>query len=115
MLIRIDLASSEQLHHQIAAQVRRAIGEGKAAPGSQLPPARELASALDVNMHTVLRAYSSLRAEGLVEMRRGRGVTVANQGSSRARVVELARELLAEARRQSLALREVKKLLEELA
>jgi len=113
VLIRIDASLAEPLHEQIAAQIRRAIAERKVARGEQLPPARELAASLDVNMHTVLRAYASLRDEGLVEMRRGRGVTVASL--PRARVVELARELLAEARRHSLDLRELEKLLRSLS
>ena len=56
-----------------------------------------------------------VRDEGLVEMRRGRGVTVRATDSGRARVVEKARELLSEARRHGLKLSELKNLLEELA
>jgi GntR family transcriptional regulator len=115
VLYRIDPALDEPLHQQIAAQVRRAIAENKVRRGDQLPPARELAASLDVNMHTVLRAYAELRDEGLVEMRRGRGVTVVAASVPRARVVELARELLAEARRHSVGLAELKKLLESLS
>ncbi len=115
MTIRIDPARAEPLHEQIAAQLRRALGKGKPGPGQQLPPARKLAETLDVNMHTVLRAYGALRDEGLIEMRRGRGVTVRSGGGRNARVVELARGLLAEARRQGLAVRELKALLEKLS
>jgi GntR family transcriptional regulator len=115
VLIRIDSTRAEPLHEQIAAQLRRAIADGKLEPGEQLMPARELAASLGVNMHTVLRACATLRAEGLVEMRRGRGVTVTATGSPRARVVELARQLLGEARRHSLGIRELKKLLEDLS
>ena len=115
MLLRIDPGIDEPLHEQIAAQLRRAIADGKAKRGEQLPPARELAASLEVNMHTVLRAYAALRDEGLVDMRRGRGVTVATASGPRARVVELARELLAEARRHSVGLRELKQLLENLS
>jgi GntR family transcriptional regulator len=115
LLLRIDPGLDEPLHSQIAAQVRRAIAEAKVKRGDQLPPARELAASLDVNMHTVLRAYTTLRDEGLVDMRRGRGVTVATASVPRARVVELARELLAEARRHSVGLRELKQLLESLS
>lgn len=115
MLLRIDPAAAAPLHEQIAAQLRKAIGERRVKTGEQLPPARELATSLDVNMHTVLRAYAALRAEGLVELRRGRGATVANAGSPRARLVELARELLAEAARQSVGKRELNRLLEDLS
>ncbi|HWM84427.1 MAG TPA: GntR family transcriptional regulator [Kofleriaceae bacterium] len=115
MLVRIDPTRPEPLHEQIAAQLRRALAQGKLATGDQLPTARQLAESLEVNMHTVLRAYGALRDEGLVEMRRGRGVTVRGTGNRRARVVELARDLLAEARHQGMALRELKSLLEELS
>jgi len=115
MLLRIDPASDIPLHEQIAAQIRRAISDGKLSGGEQLPPARELATSLGVNMHTVLRACATLRDEGLVEMRPGRGISVLGKGAPRARLVELARALLAEARRNSLGLRELKKLLEELS
>ncbi|MFN2555771.1 MAG: GntR family transcriptional regulator [Nitriliruptorales bacterium] len=112
MLVRIDLAGGVPLYEQIAAQLRSAIARGEAPPGSRLPPARELAEVLGVNMHTVLRAYGQLRDEGLVELRRGRGVTVLESGG-RASLVELARNLAREARRQGLSPREVQALVEE--
>jgi DNA-binding GntR family transcriptional regulator len=62
-------------------------------------------------MHTVLRAYSQLQEEGIVSVRRGRGVTVcATDG--RARLVELARALRHEARRQGVGPDELRALLE---
>jgi len=115
MLLRIDPGSAQPLHEQVAAQLRRAIGEGRLRDGEQLDPARTLAALLNINMHTVLRAYAALRDEGLVEMRRGRGVTIRATDGGRARVVERARELLSEARRQGLKLSEIKNLLEDLS
>ena len=64
------------LHLQVAAAIRRAIADGEAKPGERLPPARDLAAVLGVNANTVLRALRSLRTEGLLEFRRGRGITV---------------------------------------
>ncbi|MBA2444074.1 MAG: GntR family transcriptional regulator [Nocardioidaceae bacterium] len=76
MLLRVDPDSSTGLADQIASQVRGALMSGRLQPGEKLPAARELAARLDVNMHTVLRAYSALRDEGLIELRRGRGAQV---------------------------------------
>ncbi|HWA77550.1 MAG TPA: GntR family transcriptional regulator [Polyangiaceae bacterium] len=111
MLVRIDASDSAPLFSQIASQLRRAIAEGKLAAGERLPAARELAEALDVNMHTVLRAYDELRQEGVLEVRRGRGVVVLETGRGRARLIELARSFVAEGARQGLGLGELKELL----
>ena len=97
--LRVDHSSLVPLHEQVAAAIRRAIAEGEARPGERLPPARDLAAVLGVNANTVLRALRALRDEGLVEFRRGRGVTVTGIGPQRSAVVAKARELVALARR----------------
>lgn len=76
MLFRVDPDSDIGLAAQIAGQVRGAIASGELTAGDRLPAARSLAAGLDVNMHTVLRAYGRLRDEGLIELRRGRGAQV---------------------------------------
>ncbi|WP_019148563.1 GntR family transcriptional regulator [Timonella senegalensis] len=76
MLYRVDTSSPEPLFEQLAHQVRVAILSGTLQPGDKLPSARELAAALDVNLHTVLHAYQLLRDEGSLELRRGRGAIV---------------------------------------
>jgi len=77
MLWRIDPAGDEPLYAQLVAQVRLALAHGELSPGERLPAARELATSLELNMHTVLRAYQTLRDEGVLELRRGRGAVVA--------------------------------------
>lgn len=81
MLFRVDPDSPLGLAEQIAGQIRGGLAEGRLSPGDRLPAARELASGLDVNMHTVLRAYSTLRDEGLIELRRGRGAQIRSDAS----------------------------------
>lgn len=76
MLIRIDADSARPLFDQVAASVRGDVLTGRLVPGDRLPAARELAEALEINLHTVLRAYQQLRDEGLIDLRRGRGAVV---------------------------------------
>ncbi|PTR26739.1 DNA-binding transcriptional regulator YhcF (GntR family) [Rhodococcus sp. OK519] len=103
MLIRIDQSSAVPLYEQFAASVRGAIADGSVAAGERLPSARDLATSLDVNIHTVLRGYQQLRDEGLIELRRGRGAVVAADASARASVVDAVRGLVSEARRYGMS------------
>ena len=75
--VKLDRGDPTDLYEQVAAEIRRAIAEGEAKPGERLPPAKDLAAVLGVNTNTVLRALHILRDEGLLEFRRGRGITVA--------------------------------------
>jgi GntR family transcriptional regulator len=103
MLIRIDPASNEPIFGQLAAGVRAEIARGVLGPGDRLPSARELATALDVNIHTVLRAYQELRDGGLVDLRRGRGAVVTEHAAPTPELLEAVRSLTAEARRLGVA------------
>lgn len=95
--VKVDRAEAVPLHDQVAAEIRRAIAAGEASPGERLPPAKDLAAVLGVNANTVLRALRLLRDEGLLEFRRGRGVTVAGS-PERGAVIERAKQLLEFAR-----------------
>jgi GntR family transcriptional regulator len=91
--VKVDRGEPVALHDQVAAELRRAIAAGEASPGERLPPAKDLAAVLGVNTNTVLRALRILRDEGMLEFRRGRGVTVAATPEQGA-VIERARQLL---------------------
>lgn len=96
--VKVDHNDLTNLHEQVAAEIRRAIAEGEAQPGERLPPARDLAAVIGVNTNTVLRALRTLRDEGLLEFRRGRGITVAATPDQSA-VTSRARELVTFARK----------------
>src|SRR5205085_10208263 len=111
--VKVDRAGPLQLHEQVAAEIRRAIAEGEAGPGERLPPARDLAAVLGVNANTVLRALRLLRDEGLLEFRRGRGITVVGTPGQSVLVTK-AKELLQLARTEGYARNELVAVLESL-
>lgn len=112
--VNIHRDGPELLHDQVAAELRRALAEGEAKPGERLPPAKDLAAVLGVNANTVLRALRQLRDEGLLEFRRGRGVTVTGT-PERSAVLRQARELVALARKCGYRKEELVGLIEGLA
>ncbi len=112
--VKIDRGEPTELYEQVAAEIRRAIADGEAKAGERLPPARDLAAVLEVNTNTVLRALRLLREEGLLEFRRGRGVTVAGTPESGAVIAEV-RELLAFARSRGYRPDEVVEMIQRVA
>jgi GntR family transcriptional regulator len=111
--VNIDRSAPEPLHDQVAAQIRRAIAEGEAGPGDRLPLAKDLAAVLGVNKNTVLRALHMLREEGLLEFRRGRGITVSGT-PQRGAVLAQVRNLVEYAMRQGYGRSEIIQMITEL-
>lgn len=115
MFIEVDESSRIPLYAQIAAGVRRAVADGTLPPGSRLPATRALAEELDVSVHTVRHAYLTLRDEGLLQLRQGRGAVVRGDVQPSAQLRVLAAELLTEVKRQGLTVRDLTELLEAMA
>ena len=111
--VNIDRSGPAPLHDQVAAQIRRAIADGEAGPGERLPLAKDLAAVLGVNKNTVLRALHLLREEGLLEFRRGRGITVAGT-PQRGAVLARTQELLEFARHHGFRREEIIQIIESL-
>jgi GntR family transcriptional regulator len=111
--VKIDRDEPTELYEQVAAEIRRAIADGEAKPGERLPPARDLAAVLEVNSNTVLRALRLLRDEGLLEFRRGRGITVAGS-PERGAVITRAKDLVRFAREQGYRTDELIRIIETL-
>jgi DNA-binding transcriptional regulator YhcF (GntR family) len=108
--VKVDKQDPTDLFEQVAAEIRRAIAEGEAKPGERLPPAKDLAAILGVNTNTVLRSLRLLRDEGLLEFRRGRGVSVVAT-PERGAVIQQARELVSLARRHGYRIDELVKII----
>ncbi len=102
------------LYLQVAAELRRDIAEGEATPGQRLPPARDMAAVLGVNQNTMFRALRQLRDEGLLEFRRGRGISVTGDAPGLSEVVACCRELLGFSSRHGYRKEEVLRIIEGL-
>jgi len=111
MDVKVDRADPADLYEQVAGEIRRSIADGEARPGERLPPAKDLAAILGVNTNTVLRSLRLLRDEGLLEFRRGRGISVAGT-PERGAVVQRAKELVEFARRHGYRLDELVEIIE---
>ena len=111
--VKVDRGDPTDLYEQVAGEIRRAIADGEAKPGERLPPAKDLAAILGVNTNTVLRALRRLRDEGLLEFRRGRGITVTGTPQQGA-VLTKARDLVEFARRQGYRPDELVKIIESI-
>ena len=109
--VSIDPSEPMPLYEQVAADIRRAIADGEVKPGGRLPLAKDLATVLGVNTNTVLRALRMLRDEGLLEFRRGRGITVTGT-PERGAVVTRVNELVRFARSQGYRREEIVAMIE---
>ena len=112
--VKVDRNDSMALHDQVAAELRRDIACGDVLPGARLPPAHDMAAVLGVHTNTVLRALRTLRDEGVLEFRRGHGVTVSG-APERGVIWAQAQELLAQARRLGLQREDVVSIIKSLS
>ena len=72
----IGPVARQSVADQVFDQLLRSILTGDEAPGTQLPPERELATQAGVNRQAVREALQRLRQMGLVEIVHGGGITV---------------------------------------
>src|SRR5450759_1719987 len=76
MLFRLHLAVGQPLYMQVMEQIRHAAETGVLRDGEQLPGIRTLAEQLVVSPNTIVKAYTELAQEGLLELRQGAGAFV---------------------------------------
>ena len=75
--IQIDFNSDEAIYIQLRNQIILGIATSRIQEGDTLPSVRQLADNIGINMHTVNKAYSVLRQEGLLSIDRRKGAVEA--------------------------------------
>lgn len=93
MHITIDEQDARPVYRQVADGIKALIARGELREGVQLPPVRQIAADLGVNLNTIAVAYRELAAEGLLEIRHGAGATVLSRLASEKTAEELRRPL----------------------
>jgi DNA-binding transcriptional MocR family regulator len=80
MLDNLVLPDTDRpIYQRLADAIGERIASGELIGGARLPPHREIARALGINVTTVTRAFSTLQQRGLVEARPGRGTLIASR------------------------------------
>lgn len=72
----MEFRENEAIYAQVATFIIEGIILGKWVAGEKLPSVRELASSLQVNPHTVVRAYDILYSREVISNKRGIGFFV---------------------------------------
>lgn len=117
MLIEIDFNSEEAIYVQLRNQIIVAIATSQLKNGESLPSVRTMADDIGVNMHTVNKAYSSLRQDGFLKVDRRRGAVVAvdiDKINSLNKMRCLLKPLIASGIVKGVSRDEVKKLIDEI-
>lgn len=79
MYITIDAQDSRPLYRQVVDEIKGLIARRELEEGSSLPPVRQVAADLGVNLNTVACAYRQLQREGLIRVRHGAGAVVTSR------------------------------------
>jgi GntR family transcriptional regulator len=76
MFLKLIPADGQPLYLQLMQQIRHAMENGALRDGDRLPGIRTLAEQLVVSPNTIVKAYSELEHDGLLEVRQGSGAFV---------------------------------------
>ena len=79
MYITIDELDARPIYRQVADEIKALIARGALSEGMALPPVRQVADDLGVNLNTIAAAYRELQKEGLLKVRHGSGAVVSSR------------------------------------
>lgn len=94
MFSKINPLSGVPIYLQLMEQVKHAIETGALRPGEQIPAIRKVSEDLVMNPNTVAKAYRELEHEGVIEMRKGLGAFVTDNGKSPGNLIHKGQSLL---------------------
>ena len=117
MLIEIDFNSEEAIYMQLRNRIILAIAKSEIQEGDTLPSVRQLADNIGINMHTVNKAYTVLKQEGIIQLDRRRGAVIALDIDKLEALEDMKNQLrivLAKGRCKNISKEEVKELVEEI-
>jgi len=80
MFITIDETDRRPIYQQVVDEIKALIAAGELPEGSSLPPVRQVAADLGVNLNTIAFAYRELQKAGLIKVRHGAGAVVVSEG-----------------------------------
>jgi GntR family transcriptional regulator len=95
MYITIDELDRRPVYRQVADEIKGLIARGELREGMALPPVRQVADDLGVNLNTIAAAYRELQKEGLVKVRHGAGAVVSARRVTQQNDAELRKGLRA--------------------
>jgi GntR family transcriptional regulator len=95
-LFRLNPDSGVPIYIQLMEQIKHAIESCALTPGDQLPGIRTLAQQLVVSPNTVIKAYTELDREGVIDLRHGAGAFVVDleRAGDRSKQIRLAKNLV---------------------
>ncbi len=117
-MIKINSSTGLPVYLQIIEQVKHLIESGVLNPGEALPSVRNLATQLVISPNTVIKAYTELEHQDVIDLRMGSGAYVRDQWVStekpeKIRVASLdVHEVVAQLRRKGFAQEEIRRMFE---
>jgi GntR family transcriptional regulator len=93
MFLTIDTSDARPIYQQVADGIKELIARGKLPQGAPLPPVRQLAADLGVNLNTIATAYRQLQKDGLIAIKHGSGSVVTSRTSTERSHEELLQPL----------------------
>jgi GntR family transcriptional regulator len=76
LYLKIDFENEVPIYTQLRNQIVEGLALGLISEGEELPSVRQMAEDIGINLHTVNKAYTLLKAEGFIKLDRRKGAVI---------------------------------------